>query len=484
MGKIEYLTSNEAKALLNAASGIRDRAILMLFLETGIFFNELADLNISSIDWKKKILRIGGNRKREIPLNDETYNVLVEWSKERADCKTTALFITQKGEVNRVSPRNIDRLIRKYADDAGIAKTVNAKVLRNTFAVNFLRKETDLARASNILAVTSTRAMHKYLRAAKAGIASTGSELEHLDTRPGIIRQISRLIPRKHKEARVLVVPAKVGEQEITIGRESEINAIKENLRKGIDTILCSDPGLGKTHLLKHITKEDNYLYISSPAPIKELLGELCKRFCPESKEQLPAKTRSSAKEMLAILFKAIEKEEKKAIIIIDNLDRLKKSDIDLFTALLDKFTILGAADEMPERLKQIWWKMKRIDLEPLSDEASKALIKHLTAGLVIENYQLLETQLASRAFGDPLAVVEMVNQIRGLPRVRENDIRELHHEAGTKYIEVKNLVIVLWLMAIAYRFIALGTHSFENYILAGFFVTMAVGLRMFMRKV
>ena len=469
---------------MNAASGIRDRAILTLFLETGIFFNELADLNISSIDWKKKVLRITGNRKREIPLNDETYNALVEWSKERADCKTTALFITQKGEVNRVSPRNIDRLIRKYADDAGISKTVNAKVLRNTFAVNFLRKETDLARASNILAVTSIRAMHKYLHAAKAGIASTGSELEHLDTRPQIIRRLSKLIPRRPREARVLVVPTKVGEQAVTIGRETEISQIKESLRKGIDTILCSDPGLGKTHLLKYIAKEDNYLYISSPSPIKELLGEISKRFCPDSKEQLPTRTRSSVKEILVILFKAIEQEEKKAIIIVDNLDRLKKSDIDTFTALLDKFTILGATDEMPERLKQIWWKMKKLDLEPLSDEAAKALIKHLTAGLVIDNYQLLETQIASRAFGDPLAIVEMINQIKGLPRVREHDIRELHHEAGTKYIEVKNLVIVLWLLAIAYRFIALGTHSFENYILAGFFVTIAVGLRMFLRRV
>jgi replication-associated recombination protein RarA len=187
---------------------------------------------------------------------------------------------------------------------------------------------------------------------------------------------------------------------------------------------------------------------------------------------------------MLAILLKAIEKQEGKEVIIIDSLDRLKKSDIDIFTTLIDKFTILGAADEMPERLKQIWWKMKRIDLEPLSDEATKTLIKRLTDGLVIDNYQLLETQIASRAYGDPLAVVEMINQIKGLPRVREHDIRELHHEAGTKYIEVKNLIVVLWLMAIGYRFIALGTHSFENYILAGFFVTITVGLRMFLRRV
>lgn len=481
MDKLDYLSDNEAKALLNAASGIRDRAIITLFLDTGIFLNELADLNIDSVDWKKKLLHIKGSRKRNIPLSDEAYTVLVDWSKERPDCKSDALFITQKGEINRISPRNTDRLIRKYAVDAGIGKNVNAKVLRHTFAVRFLKKETDIANACYILAVKSSRALQKYFQAAKEGAAPAGAGLEHLDTRPPIVRQLSKLIPRKHKEARVLVVPAKVGEQEITVGREAEISQVKDNLRKGIDTILCSGPGLGKTHLLKHIAKEDNYLYISSPAPAKELIGELCQKYSTE--QEKTTKARSSAKEMLAALFKALEKQEKKDIIVIDSLDRLKKSDIDTFTALLDKFTILGAADEMPERLKQIWWKMKRIDLEPLSDEATKALIKHLTEGLVIDNYQLLETQISSRAFGDPLAVVEMINQIKGLPRVRENDIRELHHEAGTKYIEVKSLVIVLWLLAIGYRFISLGTHSFENYILAGFFVTFAVGLRMFMRR-
>lgn len=247
--------------------------------------------------------------------------------------------------------------------------------------------------------------------------------------------------------------------------------------------VLHSPLGLGKTHLLKHIAKEKGYLYLSSPTPIKEAIAEICQKYCPDWEKKLSK--RASVKQMVENLLNALDASKPRSLdaLVIDNLDRLKKSDLDIFTALLDKFTILGAAEELPERLKPVWWKLKKLELEPLSDTASHALITQLTQDFTVENRKLLETQIASHADGDPLAIVEMINQLRGLPRVREADIRDLHHEAGVKYIEVKNLVIVLWLAAIAYRFIALGTHSFENYILAGFFVTFAVGLRMFLRK-
>lgn len=481
MADIEYLTENEAKAILNAAADIRDKAILTLFLDAGVFLNELTDLNIDSIDWKKKILRLKKtNRKRDVPLNDETFNALVDWSKERADSKTEALFITSKGEVNRLSPRNIDRLIRKYADDAGISKTVNAQVLRNTFAIRFLKKETAIDKASYILGISSSRGLRRYVQAARSDAAPSSSELEHVDTRPPIVRHLSKLVLRKHKEARVLKVPAKVGNAEITIGRDSAISEIKDNLHKSHSTVLHSNLGIGKTHILKHIAQEGGYLYLNSPAPAKDFLGKICERYIPDWQDKLAKKSRASAQEITSLIIDGVKKRE---IIVIDNLDRLRKSDLDLFIALLDHFVILGAAEDLPDRLKPIWWKMKKIDLEPLSDEAAHALIVHLTQDLAVENRKLLETQIASHASGDPLAIVEMVNQLRGLPRVRESDIRSLHHEAGAKYIEVKNLVVLIWFAAVVYRFVSLGMNSFENYLLAGFLTSTALLLKNSLRR-
>jgi len=62
--KIEFLNKNEINALLNTIDDTRDRAIVTLFLNAGLFLNELAGLKVNNIDWKTKILAIPGSRKR------------------------------------------------------------------------------------------------------------------------------------------------------------------------------------------------------------------------------------------------------------------------------------------------------------------------------------------------------------------------------------------------------------------------------------
>ncbi|MFC1496347.1 tyrosine-type recombinase/integrase [Candidatus Margulisiibacteriota bacterium] len=96
---VEYLNKNEIDALLKAIDDSRDRAIVTLFLNTGVFLRELVDLKIKSINWEKKMLGISGSRKRELPLNDQAFEALARWSKDRVDSKCDAFFTTTKGKV-------------------------------------------------------------------------------------------------------------------------------------------------------------------------------------------------------------------------------------------------------------------------------------------------------------------------------------------------------------------------------------------------
>ncbi|MFH1709762.1 MAG: tyrosine-type recombinase/integrase, partial [bacterium] len=66
MAAIEYLSLNETNALLKAIDDIRDRAIVILFLNTGIFITELTSLKFDAVNWNKKTLSVPGTRKREI----------------------------------------------------------------------------------------------------------------------------------------------------------------------------------------------------------------------------------------------------------------------------------------------------------------------------------------------------------------------------------------------------------------------------------
>ena len=118
--KVEYLTINEINALLKSIDDLRDNAIITLFLTTGVFLKELFDLKIDSINWEKKILAIPGTRKREIPLNDQAFDALAKWSKERPDVRCPFFFITTKGKVKGLSDRSVDQIVRKYGKRAGI----------------------------------------------------------------------------------------------------------------------------------------------------------------------------------------------------------------------------------------------------------------------------------------------------------------------------------------------------------------------------
>jgi len=481
---LEYLTNVETKALLKAVNSPRDLAVILLFLNTGIHLTELPELNINSIDWEIKLLHIDGPRKRDIPLNDEVFEALSTWSRDRIDSPSEALFVTSKGEPKRISYRGIDKLLRKYGLEAGIQKPINAQILRDTFGVHLLAKETSIDNAAVILGFTDPMSIHRYIKAAKdekEGIVPP-QDLEKLDTRPRIVRNISKLMRHKHKEARIIKPSAPADQPETTIGRNAVLSEIKENLSKELSTLLVGSLGIGKTHLLNVIAKETGGLYIDSPAPIKQFLQKLCEKYCPDWSQRLPSKSRSSAKEIVELLSNTLKGKDKKDLLLIDNLDSIKASDIEILLTLFDSFTILAAAEETPTRLKELWWKFRRIDLLPLDREASKELIKHLTSGLTIADYELLETRILTISNGLPLAIVEMVGQVSHLPVVKKEDAREVYHEAGVRYRDWTAVVIVLWSIATSSRFINLGAQSIEGYILAVLGMAALVGGIRFLR--
>jgi energy-coupling factor transporter ATP-binding protein EcfA2 len=480
--ELEYLSVNEIKALLNSIDDVRDRAIVTLFLNTGIFFNEITILRIDSINWEKRVLSVPGSRKRVIPLNDQVFEALAKWSKERLGGKNPALFVTTKGEVKELTARGVDYLLRKYGEQAGIKKAVNALILRNTFAVRLFSEEPSVDKASAILGITDPESINRYIQASKRPPAPEITEkLERIDTRPALVKAVSRVFPTKPKIAKPvsdLKGPIIPDPGEVVFGRESVIDDIKSNLKKGQPVLLTGPLGIGKTHILKHITKVlgPNTLHISSPSPLKNMLTQILDKLDPEWRKRM--KSRASTKDISDFIVKT--KGGQPPILIIDNLSNLKISDVDTILAFLENFTILAATDETKPKLKQVWWKFKQIELKPLSEESAKELIKYLTQNLTIGDYEMLETRVLTLSNRLPLAIVDMVHQISHRPRVTKEAIREVYHEAGIRYRDWTTAIVVLWWIAVLFRFIALGTRSYEAYFLAGFGVTFLMILRNF----
>ena len=94
---VEILTDQEARLLLQQIEEPRDKAIVLLFLTTGLYLHELATLTIASIDWEKKTIAVTGKCPRVLPLSNPTHDALCVWSKHSVSTETDSLFLTTKG---------------------------------------------------------------------------------------------------------------------------------------------------------------------------------------------------------------------------------------------------------------------------------------------------------------------------------------------------------------------------------------------------
>jgi len=158
---LDLISSDELGRLLNGPKGeslasLRDRAILELFFSTGLRVSELASIN-RDIDLSRDeySIRGKGEKIRVVFLSPEAKAAIKKYLDKRGDIDD-ALFI-QMGKASknakdlRLTPRSIERLVKKYAIKAGITRKVTPHVLRHSFATDLLENGADLRSVQALL---------------------------------------------------------------------------------------------------------------------------------------------------------------------------------------------------------------------------------------------------------------------------------------------------------------------------------------------
>jgi len=169
---LDLISKEELKRLMEAPSGgaladLRDKAILELLFSTGLRVSEVAslsrDLDLSKDEFS---VRGKGGKVRLVFLSEEAKSAVSGYLKKRTDLDD-ALFINfspasaqaeaggraggKTGEKNLcLSPRSIERIVKKRAIQAGISKKVTPHVIRHSFATDLLRNGADI-RAVQVL---------------------------------------------------------------------------------------------------------------------------------------------------------------------------------------------------------------------------------------------------------------------------------------------------------------------------------------------
>lgn len=126
---------------------LRDHAMLELFFSTGLRLSELSSLN-RDLDLSKDefSIRGKGEKVRVVFLSDESKDAIKKYLAVRKDMGEP-LFLNhsrKKSESMRLSPRSIERIVRKYATLAGISKKVTPHVIRHSFATDLLSNGADI----------------------------------------------------------------------------------------------------------------------------------------------------------------------------------------------------------------------------------------------------------------------------------------------------------------------------------------------------
>jgi tyrosine recombinase XerC len=149
--------------------GKRDRAILELFYATGIRLNELAGLNIGSVNPQEKLLRVlgKGNKERIVPFGKPAKNALESYLKKRgkswASPQQTPLF-TGRGE-KRIAVRTIQQRVNIYLKAVLGGRTgASPHTLRHTFGTHLLENDADIRSIQELLGHSSISSTQIYTK--------------------------------------------------------------------------------------------------------------------------------------------------------------------------------------------------------------------------------------------------------------------------------------------------------------------------------
>lgn len=162
--QVNFLEAEEVEQLLDFNPGkslrlLRDKAILELLFSTGLRVSELAALKRADINLKKDefSVRGKGGKIRPIFTSESAREAIRAYIARRADPEP-ALFVSipkNKTALTPLTPRSIERMIKKYAVRAGITKKITPHTLRHSFATDLLINGADIRSVQSMLGHSS-----------------------------------------------------------------------------------------------------------------------------------------------------------------------------------------------------------------------------------------------------------------------------------------------------------------------------------------
>ncbi len=172
----EILTTDEVQLLLSQPDikdlkGIRDKAMLEILYATGIKVSELISITVDSVNLQLGFIKLGSKRtERTVPLYKSAIRSLSLYINQVrnsiiSDVNQQVLFSNMNGGV--LTRQGVWKIIKGYANSAGITKDITPHTIRHSFASHLLENGANLEDVKDLLGYSDISSTQIYTQIIK-----------------------------------------------------------------------------------------------------------------------------------------------------------------------------------------------------------------------------------------------------------------------------------------------------------------------------
>jgi len=174
---IQYLTKEEVSAVRTAIEqqplSMRNKAVMLLLILTGIRSSDIAHLTLDSIDWESGTVYVCQQKTDfplELPLTPVIGNAIFDYlTQERPDTESQRLFLSETWPFSPLANNSIGNIVAKVFKMAGIRQTPGDRkgthIFRHNAASSMLENGVQQPVISRTLGHSSPQSLEAYLSA-------------------------------------------------------------------------------------------------------------------------------------------------------------------------------------------------------------------------------------------------------------------------------------------------------------------------------
>ena len=155
-----FITAEDVERMINNAYSIRNRFVISLLYSSGIRLSEFIKLNRGDIQ-NRRFTVVGKGGKARLCFIDERTETLMNTYLDKRHDASPALVVSNLHH-ERMTPTNVQLLVKNTAVRAGIKKKVTPHTLRHSFATNFLQNNGNIRYCQTLLGHASLETTMKY----------------------------------------------------------------------------------------------------------------------------------------------------------------------------------------------------------------------------------------------------------------------------------------------------------------------------------